>query len=171
MNQSSLDNAIRLTDDLWSIQSLFSSQEIDECLYRISVEPDWEKVDLQNDKNREQIVWKTDGVCDWLFSKLDVLDFSKFDLSFRTVMVWRDSSGYTISNHFDNDRVRAAMQIYLSTSRPELGTWFMDSIEIPFVQNTGYLMHNRNQLQHGMKKSVPSDYARISLYALFDDSK
>jgi hypothetical protein len=63
------------------------------------------------------------------------------------------------------------MQIYLSDSYPELGTWFANTSEIPFVQNTGYLMHNRNQLEHGMKNQVPQGYSRISFYALFDERK
>ena len=83
-------------------------------------------------------------------------------------MIWRDHEGYTISNHVDNERVVAAMQIYLSPTLTTLGTWFLDDIEIPFVQNTGYLMHNRNAMVHGMKNTVPSGYTRISLYALFD---
>jgi hypothetical protein len=59
------------------------------------------------------------------------------------------------------------MQIYLSNGPKELGTWFED-IEIPFVQNTGYIMTNRNKLKHGMKVPVPSGFTRYSLYALFD---
>lgn len=83
--------------------------------------------------------------------------------------VWKDSAGYTISNHADNDRVAAAMQIYLSPTYFELGTWFNDTEEIPFIQNTGYLMHNRNKPIHGMKNAVPVGYTRFSLYVLFDE--
>ncbi len=171
MNQQSLDNATKLHDDLWSIGNLLSPEEFQELLFKIQQENSWEKVNLQEYKNREQVTWKTDGVCDWLFCKISELDFSRFDLSFRTVMIWRDRAGYTIANHYDNDRVTAAMQIYLSASHPGLGTWFLDTIEIPFVQNTGYIMHNRNRLTHGMKTVVPDGYTRLSLYALFDEKK
>jgi hypothetical protein len=87
------------------------------------------------------------------------------------VTIWKDTTGYIIGNHIDNNRVVSAMQIYLSDSCPDIGTWFLDTIEIPFVQNTGYLMHNRNQIKHGMKSQVPLGYSRISFYALFDERK
>ena len=83
-------------------------------------------------------------------------------------MIWKDQAGYKIDNHFDNDQVTAAMQIYLSEDRADLGTWFENSVEIAFKQNTGYIMHNRNRLIHGMKKPVPDSYSRLSVYALFD---
>lgn len=168
MNQSALDFAIQLHPDLWQIKDLLSQDELNELLYRISVEEQWHKLDLQQDFNRETVSWQTDGLLDWLWIGLNDLDFSKFGLIFRTVMIWRDHEGYIISNHVDNERVVAAMQIYLSPTLTTLGTWFLDDIEIPFVQNTGYLMHNRNTMVHGMKNTVPSGYTRLSLYALFD---
>ena len=168
MNQYSLDSAQQLHPDLWAIQNLLSNDELKELLTRVSRETLWEKVLWQEQFNREHVIWQTDGLCDWLFCKLTELDFSKFGLSLRNVTIWRDAAGYTIKNHADNSRVVAAMQIYLSDSCPGLGTWFADTIEIPFVQNTGYIMHNRNQLEHGMKNQVPHGYSRISFYALFD---
>lgn len=169
MNQQSIDNAVQLAPDLWSIKNLLSPDEFGELLHRISSETDWKKVDLQEKKNREQATWKADGVCDWLFCKISELDFSRFNLKFRTVIIWKDGPGYSIDNHSDNDRVVAAMQLYLGPDHHELGTWFFDRIEIPFVQNTGYIMHNRNRPLHGMKIAVPPGYTRLSFYALFDD--
>jgi len=171
MNQSSLDNAHQLHSDLWSIQNLLSDNEIKEILNGVSQETLWGEVDLQQHLNRKQCIWQTEGLCDWIFCKLAELDFSRFDLLLRNVTIWRDTAGYTIKNHTDNNRVVAAMQIYISDSCPELGTWFTNTIEIPFVQNTGYLMHNRNQLEHGMKNLVPLGYSRISFYVLFDERK
>jgi hypothetical protein len=169
MNQQALDNAQQLLPDLWSIQNLLSSDELKEILDWIGRETLWESVHFQENFNRKMVAWQIDGLCDLLFCKLAELDFSRFNLSLRTVTVWKDSSGYFIKNHVDNDRVIAAMQFYLSDSQPGLGTWFADTIEIPFVQNTGYLMHNRNKLQHGMKNPVTGTYSRISFYALFDE--
>ena len=171
MNQCSLDTAQQLCSDVWLIQNLLSNHEITEMLDRISHEDHWQKVDMQEHLDRKQVVWQADGLCDWLFCKLAELDFSKFNLLLRTVTIWKDSPGYIITNHFDNDRVVAAMQLYLSHSYPNIGTWFSNSIEIPFVQNTGYLMHNRNHIEHGMKSQVPLGYSRISFYALFDEGK
>lgn len=168
MKQTALDNAFQLTSDLWQIKDLLDPAELDEILYRISVEEQWHHQELQSHLNRKTVAWHTDGLLEWTWIKLNDLDFSRFDLKFRTVMIWRDQQGFTISNHCDNERVVAAMQIYLSPTRTNLGTWFADNIEIPFVQNTGYLMHNRNKLIHGMRAAVPQDYTRISFYALFD---
>jgi hypothetical protein len=169
MNQQALDTAQLLYPDLWSIQNLLSNDELGEILNRISHETLWEFVDLQEHTSRKMVAWQTDGLCDWVFCKLSELDFSRFGLLLRTVTIWKDSDGYFIKDHNDNSRVVAAMQIYLSDSCSGLGTWFADDIEIPFVQNTGYLMHNRNKLKHGMKNPVTGGYTRLSFYALFDE--
>jgi len=168
MNQTALDHAIQLHPDLWQIKDLLSRPELEELVRRINIEPCWKKLDLQQDFNRESMIWNNDGVLDWVWTMLHSLDFSKFGLTFSNVMIWRDREGYGISRHEDNERVTAAMQIYLSPTVANLGTWFLDEIEIPFVQNTGYLMHNRNRLLHGMKSTVPVGYTRLSFYALFD---
>jgi hypothetical protein len=168
MNQLALDQAIELHTDLWQIQNLLYHDELQELINRISVETQWQKIDLQENFNRDSVIWNTDGILDWAWTKLQALDFSNFGLTFRNVMIWRDREGYTIPMHVDNDRVTSAMQIYLSPTIENLGTWFLDKIEIPFVQNTGYLMHNKNKLPHGMKNKVPPGYTRLSFYALFD---
>jgi len=168
MNQSALDHAIQLHPDLWHVKNLLSQDELQALTSQVLLETQWQKVDLQEHFNRETVILNTVGFLDWLWTRLNSLDFSKFGLTFRTVVIWRDSEGYTISGHADNERVTAAMQIYLSPTRLDLGTWFEDEIEIPFVQNTGYLMHNRNKIQHGMKNTVPPNYTRLSFYTLFD---
>lgn len=168
MNQSSINDAIQLHPDLWQIKNLLIQDELGELLHRVTGNNSWEKLELQKSINRESMVWHNDNLLDWLWTKLNTLNFSKFELAFRTVMLWRDQEGYTIGNHIDNSQVTAAMQIYVSPTMPDIGTWFLNEIEIPFVQNTGYLMNNRNNILHGMKNSVPQGYTRISLYALFD---
>lgn len=168
MNQQALDIATQLRSDLWYIKELLSEDELHYLLSAIKKETDWIKVDGQQTLNREQVPWKPDGICDWLWCKLSELDFSRLGLKFRTAMIWKDQPGYKIDNHFDNDRVKASMQIYLSEDCADLGTWFENSLEVAFKQNTGYIMDNRNRLIHGMKKSVPDSYSRLSFYALFD---
>lgn len=168
MNQLAIDSAQQLAPDLWAIKDIFWPEEFLTLQRLIQEENRWATVDLQEKLPRESCDWQTDGLCDWLWSKIVALDFSRFGLKFRTVTVWRDHPGYLIGNHFDNDRVVAAMQIYVSEQRSGLGTWFNSSIEIPFVPNTGYLMHNRNRIIHGMKNPVPLEYIRVSLYAWFD---
>ena len=168
MNQQSLDAVTQIRSDLWSIKEILFKDELNYLLSAVENETDWIKIEEQRNLNREQVAWKPDGICDWLWCKLSELDFSRLGLKFRTAMIWKDQPGYKINHHFDNDRVTAAMQIYLSQDRADLGTWFENSVEIPFKQNTGYIMHNRNRLIHGMKKPVPDSYSRLSVYALFD---
>jgi hypothetical protein len=98
---------------------------------------------------------------------LNDLDFSKFGLKFKYVTIWKDSAGYMIPSHKDNDRVKGSMQIYLNDIPQNLGTWFED-IEIPFIKNTGYIMKNTHKPEHGMKAMVPADLVRYSLYVWFD---
>lgn len=168
MNQTSLDIATQIRPDLWSINGILSDHELHYLLNAIKNETEWTKIKEQNNLNREVIVWKQDGTCDWLWCKLSELDFSRFGLKFRTANIWKDTVGYKINNHVDNDRVVAAMQIYLSEDCADIGTVFSDCIEIVFKQNFGYIMDNKNKLIHGMKKAVPADYTRLSFYALFD---
>lgn len=168
MKQQALDDAVQLAPDLWHVQNLLANDELAELKDKIDLEQKWQKIHLQENKPRDSVIWQKDGVIDWLWSKLNNLDYKRFNLKFRTVMIWRDHAGYTISNHFDNERVIGAMQIYISDTYLSLGTWFNDFIEIPFVQNSGYLMHNKNKIEHGMKEIVPHGYVRLSFYALFD---
>lgn len=168
MRQQSLAAATQIRSDLWSIKEILFEDELNYLLSALKNETEWTKIDKQDTLNREQVVWKPDGICDWLWCKLSKLDFSRFGLKFHNVMIWKDQTGYKINNHFDNDRVKAAMQIYLSEDCADLGTWFENSVEIAFKQNTGYLMDNRNKLIHGMKKPVPDNYSRLSFYALFE---
>lgn len=168
MNQLAIDNAYQLAPDLWAIKDIFSVEEFDNVRRRIQEEKIWTPVDLQEQFSRESCAWTEGGLCDWLWTEISQLDFANFGLKFRTVTIWKDHSGYFISNHSDNDRVTAAMQIYISEHRPGLGTWFNNTVEIPLIPNTGYLMHNRNFLTHGMKHPVPSQYVRVSMYAWFD---
>lgn len=169
MNQWALDTAEELIPGVWSIKDLLTPDEINNLLTSINDQTEWQDVDLQVGSARKQIPWQPDGIVDWLWSKFNALDFSRFAVRFRTVMIWRDTAGYTINTHTDNNRVHAAMQIYISASHQNLGTWFDPDIEIPFVQNTGYFMHNRDRPAHGMRNSVPVGYDRVSCYALFDD--
>lgn len=167
MNQSSLDNAVLLRPDVWAVDNLFDQTELISILHDISTEQDWQLVELQEHMPRQSIVWTDNGVLDRLWSMLNELDFGKFGIKFKNVTVWKDVAPYCIADHVDNDRVVAAMQIYLNEGPMDIGTWFEDC-QVPFVGNSGYIMHNRNKLMHGMKTPVPDGFVRYSMYALFD---
>lgn len=167
MNQSALDNAIQLRSDLYRISEIFSCDELSWILQNLKHETQWEKVRLQENRSRDSVKWIDDGLLDSVWCMLNDLDYSKFKLKFTHVSLWRDQHPYMIGEHVDNDQVCAAMQIYLNAGPRELGTWFED-IEIPFIENTGYIMNNCNRPQHGMKSQVPVGFTRYSLYALFN---
>lgn len=167
MNQQSLDNAIILKPDLYHIKNIFSSDEIFDISERLDRETEWNQLSLQEIQSRQTLAWKDHGLLDHVWCLINNLDFSAFGLKFTHVSIWKDQHPYCITKHIDNDQVKAAMQIYLSSGPEYIGTWF-DDVEIPFVTNTGYIMNNKNKLEHQMKHPVPRNLIRYSLYALFD---
>jgi hypothetical protein len=167
MNQHALDSATLLKSDLYHIKNIFSESELDYMLTSLPTQTKWQILDLQETQPRRTLQWETDGLVDYTWCLISNLDFSKFGLKFTNVSIWQDQHPYCIRNHVDNDQVKAAMQIYLSTGLLDTGTWF-GTTEIPFELNTGYIMNNRNKMQHGMKYPVPLGHNRYSLYALFD---
>ena len=167
MNQSALNNAVLLKPDLYQITDIFQPDELSHVLQELEHVTEWEKIKLQENQPRYSVKWIDNGLLDQVWCMLNNLDYLRFGLKFTHVTLWKDQHPYYIGPHIDNDRVSAAMQIYLNTGPIELGTWF-EEIEIPFVQNTGYIMDNRNKLKHGMKLPVPAGFTRYSLYALFD---
>lgn len=167
MNQSALDNAVLLKPDLYQVTGIFQSNELSYILQELEHVTEWEKVRLQENRPRDSVQWINDGLLDQVWCMMNQLNYSRFGLKFTHVTLWKDQHPYYIGTHVDNDQVKAAMQIYLNPGPIELGTWFED-VEIPFVQNTGYIMNNRNKLKHGMKVGVPEGFIRYSMYALFD---
>lgn len=167
MNQHALDLATLLKSDLYHIKNIFSESELEYILTSLPTQTNWQLVDLHETQPRYTLQWTTDGLVDYTWCLINLLDFSNFGLKFTHVSIWRDQHPYCIRNHVDNDQVKAAMQIYLSTGMPDSGTWF-DTTEIPFELNTGYIMNNRNKLPHKMKHPVPLNQTRYSVYAQFD---
>jgi hypothetical protein len=167
MNQHSLDSATLLKSDLYHIKNIFLDSELEYVLTSLPTQTNWQTVNLQEMQPRHTLQWESDGLVDYTWELINHLDFSKFGLKFTNVSIWRDQHPYCICNHVDNDQVKAAMQIYLSTGMSNTSTWF-DTIEIPFELNTGYIMNNRNKLPHKMKHPVPLNQTRYSVYALFD---
>jgi hypothetical protein len=167
MNQHALDSATLLKSDLYHIKNIFSVSELEYVLTSLPTQTNWQTINLQKTQPRRTLQWESDGLVDYTWELINHLDFSKFGLKFTNVSIWQDQHPYCIRNHVDNDRVKAAMQIYLSTGMSNTGTWF-DTIEIPFELNTGYIMNNRNKLPHKMKHPVPLNQTRYSVYALFD---
>jgi len=84
--------------------------------------------------------------------------------------VWWDTCDYFIPWHCDNDQIRASMQLYVTDVQHDyLGTSFAYNdntpfLTLPYIQNSGYLFKNTNQIRHGMITRVPDKFDRISLY-------
>jgi hypothetical protein len=167
MNQSAIDNAVMLTPDLHRIENLFKFDTLDVLLKKLDAETNWQLQELQENMPRRTLPWQTNGVLDEVWCMLNELDFSRFGFKFTNVSIWKDLPNYCIPKHVDNTCVQASMQIYLNSLPRELGTWF-ENIEIPYIQNSGYIMNNCHQPLHGMKYSVPANSVRYSLYARFN---
>jgi hypothetical protein len=167
MKQSAIDHAVMLRPDLYSIKNLFEPDVLSVLLNKLNLETNWQLQENQEFLPRRTLSWLTDGVLDEVWCMLNTLDFSRFKLKFLNVSIWKDLPGFCSGPHIDNDRVKAAMQIYLNDLPKELGTWFEET-EIPYVQNSGYIMNNQNRPKHGMKHPVPDGLVRYSLYARFD---
>lgn len=167
INQEAIDNAVEITPYLFHIHNFFNQTTLDQIVDNISKQTNWKPQELQTELPRLSLDWKTDDILDHLWSALSELDYSKFGLEFKTVMIWKDSAGYCIKDHVDNDNVKAAILLYLVPGPTNIGTWFGD-IEIPFKANTGFLMLNKTKPVHGMRVPVPENFTRYSMYALFD---
>jgi hypothetical protein len=165
--QLAIDNSKNLAPDLWAIDQFFTQDTLNKILLELEQDQLWQSLERQEHMPRKTLAWQDAGLLDQVWGTLNELNFSKFNLKFNTVSIWKDTATYCIKTHVDNDRVGAAMQIYLSEGPAEIGTWFQQ-IEIPFIKNTGYIMNNKNKLPHGMKCAVPDGVVRYSLYALFD---
>ena len=167
INQQAINNAVEITPYLFQIDNFFDPATLDQIVDNISKQTNWKSQELQTELPRLSLQWKTDDILDHLWSVLSELDYSRFGLKFNTVMIWKDSAGYCIKDHVDNDNVKAAILLYLVPGPIDIGTWFGD-IEIPFRANTGFLMLNETKPVHGMRVPVPENFTRYSMYALFD---
>jgi hypothetical protein len=81
--------------------------------------------------------------------------------------LWQDGPGYLNTPHTDiSPNLTVNIQIYLSNSIVDnIGTWCFDQGAwhgVPYQYNTGYVMFNPTQLEHGMKHPVVDQ--RCSLY-------
>jgi hypothetical protein len=166
MTQSAIDNAVELSTDLWQVVDFFPTEMLAKIMSTVEQETQWDLQEMQEHMPRRVLPWKTNGILDDIYGYLDSLDYSKFGIKFANVRIWKDLPGYCISPHIDNPGVQASLQLYLNPGPKEIGTWF-DDVEIPYVQNSGYIMNNRLKLSHGMQHPVPENFTRYSLYALF----
>jgi len=166
-SQQAIDSVCLASTDLWMVKNFFETAVLEDILNRLDSETDWHQEQQQEHLPRKVLWWTPGSLLDDIRSHLNTLDFSEFGLKLSNVSIWKDSAGFMISEHVDNDGVKAAMQIYLNDLPQNLGTWF-EEVEVPFIKNAGYIMKNTNKPRHGMKAMVPEHTTRYSLYARFD---
>jgi hypothetical protein len=165
-SQQAIDSACLARTDLWMIKNFFESAVLEDILNRLESETDWQEQPYQEHLPRQVLPRNPGGLINSVWHILNDLDFSELGLKFTNVTIWKDSAGFTISEHIDNDSIKGAMQIYLNDLPQNLGTWFGE-VEVPFIKNAGYIMKNTNKPRHGMKATVPDAAIRYSLYARF----
>jgi len=81
--------------------------------------------------------------------------------------LWQDGPGYLNVPHCDfSPNLTVNIQVYLSNSvDTDIGTWCVENDSwygVPYQCNTGYLLFNPTQIEHGMRYPVADQ--RSSLY-------
>lgn len=81
-------------------------------------------------------------------------------------VLWHDESGYINACHKDqSENLSINIQVYMTEGDEVQGTFYENNGEwfsVPYQLNTGYIMFNPTQHEHGMKH--PSTAYRQSLY-------
>mgnify|MGYP006090025467 CR=1 FL=1 len=162
-------------DNLYCLCNFFTTDLIKKLLSYAESAQNWQKVELQENKNRLAVTWDPDTVveeCHMIFNQLsDYLNHEfKKKCQLTGIQLWKDLPGYHISSHVDNNRVIYSMQIYLSTGVDQLGTCFYDNnvtVEIPYQINSGYVTDAGQTISHGLPRQVSADHVRYSIYAVW----
>jgi hypothetical protein len=154
---------------LWTIGQVFDSLDfayIEKQVQSIPLEQYTAGID-----NRYELVWKNDGILEELttaFRKIE-LQISKLtgvELLFNQVRVWRDTAGFMIPFHEDDQQATVHIQTYIYG---DVGTtWYTPSgrTTIPFIPNSGYITQCSERYPHGTL--TPTLDNRYSLYATFN---
>ena len=162
-------------DNLYLVDNFFTAPLLSKLLTYTQTVGNWQKVELQENKNRTAILWDPDTVfeeCHMILDRLsDCLnnEFKK-DCKLTGLQIWKDLPGYYLKSHVDNSRIVYSLQVYLSTGIDQLGTHFYHNgitVEIPYKINTGYVTDAGQTLKHGLAKSVPDGHTRYSIYAIW----
>lgn len=90
------------------------------------------------------------------------------ELAFDSADIWIDDRGFKLGPHIDDDRIKLALQIYLSDDNE--GTSLYDSdgnmlYTFPFKFGSGYALYNGVYSHHGVEE-IDND-GRTSLYVRY----
>ena len=95
------------------------------------------------------------------------------------VSMWKDSPGFMLWPHCDQEVLNITMQIYLDNDCDErCGTTFLkpvlesehgeELLTTPYKKGYGYILLNTNKELHGMMNKVKEGDSRSSLYVVYD---
>jgi hypothetical protein len=85
-----------------------------------------------------------------------------------SIELWRDYPNYTNLYHLDDPILNHVLIVYLDGhGQAEMGTGYIEDKEyrVNYKKNTGLLLLNSNQINHGMVSSVQGTEYRKVLYA------
>jgi hypothetical protein len=142
-----------------------------------TTEDQWSNVANQEQLNRRKLTWDSDTVIEELHEACNLLTLTickiaDTPLNFLGLQVWKDWDGYKLGPHQDNPIIDASLQIYLFDNSSNLGTTFSNDnikIEIPYVNNSGYLLTSSNigNIKHYTTSTTPIGVTRYSLYLIW----
>ena len=171
---TSLQHANKVNDQLLFVHDVLPQSVIDGIQTLIHSGVFWKRLDNQPG-NRKVIRWIPDSIIEELHEVGELLAtpinecFGITDVKFQGLQLWKDSDTYNILQHQDNPAIDVAMQIYLFNDKQSEGTTFTvdnKKIDLPFIQNTGYVLwkkSNNERIMHGITSKV-SGSDRITLY-------
>jgi hypothetical protein len=158
-----------LAAGLWTVGHIFNDADftyIDSAVKAIGLDQYMSGID-----NRYELIWQNDSVLEELtnaFRNIEdqVCAITNLDVKFNQVRVWRDTPGFMIPFHEDDQQATVHIQTYI---HGEVGTtWYTPTgrTTVPFVPNSGYITQCSERYPHGTL--MPTTIDRFSLYATFN---
>jgi hypothetical protein len=143
----------------------FLPDELVNQLVEFSQQPNvpWQLQEMQEHLPRKKISWLIDSPIETVHNYFESLPIFKH-LRFIGITLWKDDINFYMSNHYDNERVKVAVQVYLDNSNSP-GTQFGNRI-IRYGRNRGYIMYNNPDMIHGVPNQTPHE-GRLSIYAVY----
>lgn len=145
------------------------------CNFISRPELPWQTVELQQYRNRQSISWIPDSVVEELyytFANLTVAIEETVSRKqvFDGINIWKDQFPYTIKKHSDQNSIGSSLQIYLNHCDIDLTTHFSYNEKIlkpNNISNSGYFLDNNGKVMHWLENTVPENFARFSIYAIW----
>ena len=154
---------IKIHDDFYRIEDAFDKDTIKELRKHFKQRDGWRQLG-QGAENRDEGHYKKGLQLPLIEEKIQkYFDTPCFA---NATQLWYDFEGYINEVHTDlSPNLSANLQIYLCKGDESMGTHcYIDGEwrNVPYVKNSGYLMFNPTQHEHGMRSPVIN--RRMSIY-------